>query len=49
MSLDGEVDDGDYQGYGSWDTQELRRMAGYEIVCKTLKVVPPGFVTEFRG
>ena len=37
---------------GNWDTQELKGMSDYEIVCTTLKMVmvdPPGFVREFRG
>jgi len=49
--LDGEeVGDGVCQEDRIWDTQELKGMTDYEIVCKTLTTVmvdPPGFVREF--
>ena len=37
---------------GNWDTQELKGMSDYEIVCMALRTVmvdPPGFVGKFRG
>ena len=53
LAQDGErIDDGGCQGDINWETQELKGMSDYEIVCMTLKTVmvdPPGFVREFRG
>ena len=48
IPLDGEeAEDGVCQEDKIWDTQELKRMADYEVVCKTLTtaiVDLPGFV-----
>ena len=42
LSPDGEVDDGDAREI---DTG-IHKSSDYEIVCKALKVVPPGFVRD---
>jgi len=47
-----EVEDGGCHGDRNWDTQGLKGMSDYEIVCMTLKTVmvdPPGIVREFIG